>query len=213
MAGAIRKLLKGNLEFRRTYVSSQREFLHRLVSEGQSPDTLFIGCSDSRVIPELLTGSAPGELFVVRNIANVVPPVRRRGGGVGAAIEYALEALAVDHMVVCGHYGCGGVRAAVEGIHHDPPLPTVERWLENVRPAARRAARALRPGEALLRRAVEENVEEQLANLATYPAVRAALDAGKLVLHGWCFEMDTGRVLVWDADEDVFLPADTHLTG
>lgn len=213
MSGAIKKLLRGNLAFRESYVSSQRGFLSRLVSEGQSPDTLFIGCSDSRVIPELLTGSAPGELFVVRNVANVVPPVRRAGGGVGAAVEYALLALKVDHVVVCGHYGCGGVRAAVEGLHGDHDLPFVDRWLGAVRPAARRAARQLRPGEDPIRRAVEENVEEQLANLATYPMVREALEAGRLVLHGWSYDIETGQVFVWDAGRDVFLPPDTLLPG
>lgn len=213
MGQAIDKLILGNRAFRSTYVASQRDFLGRLVSEGQSPDTLFVGCSDSRVIPELLTGSAPGELFVVRNVANVVPRAARSRGGTGAAVEYALRHLHVDHVVICGHYGCGGIRAAVDGIPSDHPLPEVDRWLESSRRAAARARRQLRPGEDLQRRAVEENVEEQLVNLTTYPDVRAALDAGQLVLHGWCYDMQTGRLFAWDADEDVFTPADALLPG
>jgi len=205
----IEKLIRGNLSFRREYVAGARQFLERLASEGQSPGALFIGCSDSRVVPELLTSSSPGELFVVRNVANIVPPAdERRSMGddsVGAAIEYAIGVLGVEHVVVCGHYGCGGVRAVVE--HHVPhDSPRLAEWLTHAAPGATRAA--LAGGERVLDKAVEENVEEQIANLASYPMVRERLERGALQLHGWVYDLKSGHLVVWDALADAFLPAD-----
>ena len=108
------ELLAGHGRFRAAYAADEREFLRRLASEGQRPRRLFIGCSDSRVVPELLTGARPGDLFVVRNIANRVPPWRERDDGVAAAVEFALEQLGTPDVIVCGHDGCGGVSAALE---------------------------------------------------------------------------------------------------
>lgn len=204
----ITRLLRGNLTFRVSYVQGARAFLQRLASEGQSPGALFIGCSDSRVVPELLTSSAPGELFVVRNVANIVPPAdpaRSLGDdSVGAAVEYAVGVLGVEHIVVCGHHGCGGVRAVLEG-HVPADSPRLAEWLCHAAAPVERA----RSAEAPLERAVEENVEEQLANLASYPVVRAALDRGALHLHGWVYDLAAGTLAVWDAHTDRFVPADT----
>lgn len=207
----INKLIRGNLSFRREYVAGAGDFLDRLASEGQSPSALFVGCSDSRVVPELLTSSSPGDLFVVRNVANIVPPAdetRSLGDdSVGAAIEYALAVLGVQHIVVCGHYGCGGVRAVLED-HIPPNSPNLADWLCHAKPPAARATAAGHSGEALLDRSVEENVEEQIANLATYPLVRAQLDAGKLHLHGWVYNLRSGRLLVWNSFDDRWAEAD-----
>jgi carbonic anhydrase len=205
----IEKLIRGNLTFRHEYVAGARQFLERLASEGQSPGALFIGCSDSRVVPELLTSSSPGELFVVRNVANIVPPAdERRSMGddsVGAAVEYAIGVLGVEHVVVCGHYGCGGVRAVVER-HVPTDSPRLAEWLTHAAPGAERAAS--RGTARLLDRAVEENVEEQLGNLASYPMVRERLDRGELQLHGWVYDLKLGTLVVWDALSDAFLPPD-----
>lgn len=205
----IARLLKGNLTFRVEYVAGARDFLRRLASEGQSPGALFIGCADSRVVPELLTSSAPGELFVVRNVANLVPPAdagRSLGDdSVGAAIEYAVGVLGVEHVVVCGHYGCGGVRAVLED-HVPAGSPRLREWLCHAAAPVARAKAA--GGAATFERAVEENVEEQLANLASYPLVREALDRGALQLHGWVYDLAAGSVAVWDAHTDTFVAVD-----
>lgn len=210
MSQMIEKLIRGNRTFRRDYVAGASEFLMKLASQGQSPGALFIGCSDSRVVPELLTSSTPGELFVVRNVANIVPPadeVRSLGDdSVGAAIEYALGVLNVEHIVVCGHYGCGGVRAVLE--HHVPDTsPNLKEWLIHAQPAADRAVQRTSTRERV-DLAVEENVEEQLANLATYPAVRERLDAGTICLHGWVYDLGHGNLRVWDAGSDEFRSPD-----
>src|SRR5262245_11235372 len=106
-------LIHGYARFRAEYFAGEREYLHRLAVEGQRPSALYVGCSDSRVIPELLTSSAPGELFVVRNVANQVPTLQHSDASVGAAVEYAVGYLRVRHVIVCGHYGCGGVKAVL----------------------------------------------------------------------------------------------------
>lgn len=210
----IDKLIRGNKSFRKEYVAGAKDFLERLASQGQSPGALFVGCSDSRVVPELLTNSSPGELFVVRNVANIVPPadeVRSLGDdSVGAAIEYALAALKVEHIVVCGHYGCGGVRALVEA-HVPKDCPNLSEWLMHAAPACSRAAREGLEGVAALNRAIEENVEEQMANLATYPSVRAKLDAGELQLHGWIYDLHAGHLVIWDPRSETFRHMDSIL--
>lgn len=202
------KLLTGHATFRREFVAGSHQFLDKLASEHQSPDALFIGCADSRVIPELLTSSAPGELFVVRNIANLVPAATRGSSSVGAALEYAVQALHVQHIVVCGHYGCGGVKAMIEGVD-GTKMPELERWLKDaavVNAAAREEARG---GEDQWERAVEENVLDQLANLLTYPDIAGRLADGSMTLHGWVYDL-RGDLHVYDHERAEFLvPAAT----
>lgn len=198
------KLLRGHATFRREYVAHSRAFLADLASEHQSPDALYIGCADSRVIPELLTNSAPGELFVIRNIANLVPPAARADSSVGAALEYALGPLHVGHVVVCGHLGCGGVKAMIDGVDH-ARMPELHTWIADAA-VANATARETVPGADQWARAVEENVLDQLANLSTYPIVLEKLEAGALTLHGWVYDLH-GGLLVYDDDAERFLPA------
>lgn len=203
------KLLRGHATFRREYVAGSREFLANLASTHQSPDALYIGCADSRVIPELLTSSAPGELFVIRNVANLVPPAERADASVGAALEYAVQALHIQHIVVCGHLGCGGVKAMIEGVDATR-MPELAAWIAEAA-VANAAARGIAEDdaashEARWARAVEENVLDQLANLPSHPCVRGALAAGKMTLHGWVYDLD-GDLLVYDHDAARFLPA------
>lgn len=195
------KLLHGHATFRREYVARSREFLAQLASEHQSPDALFIGCADSRVVPELLTGSAPGDLFVVRNVANLVPPATRASSSVGAALEYGLGALGVGHIVVCGHYGCGGVKAMIEGVDGEA-MPELKRWISHAA-VCNAAARDGSGGDAQWRRAVEENVLDQMANLTTYPCVQQGLASGTVALHGWVYDLQ-GRLFVYDDAEGRF---------
>ena len=201
----VEELLAGHGRFRAEYVGDERAFLERLAREGQRPTTLLIGCSDSRVIPELLTDAAPGELFVVRNVANLVPAHEHGDASVGAAIEYAVEHLRVGEIVVCGHDGCGGVTAVLDdlqGISSDSQLGA---WLGGIRPAVERARRAEPAPSARLRRAVEENVLDGVTNLMTFPDVARAVEAGRLRLHGWVYDLSQATLRTYDADLDRFV--------
>ncbi len=198
------KLLTGHATFRREFVAGSRAFLDRLASQHQSPDALFIGCADSRVVPELLTSSSPGDLFVVRNVANLVPPAARGDSCVGAALEYAVQALGIRHIVVCGHYGCGGVKAMIRGVDATR-MPELDAWLKDaaiLNAAARSSAHA--DEQTHWQSAVEENVLDQLGNLPSYPCVKALLDAGELTLHGWVYDL-RGGLSVYDHAEQRFI--------
>jgi carbonic anhydrase len=200
------EFLRGHRKFHREYVADERDFLERLASEGQSPDALYIGCSDSRVVPELLTSSSPGALFVLRNVANLVPTFDDPDSSVGAAIEYAIGHLHVPHIIVCGHYGCGGVKAALDGLDKIRELPSLFEWLSEVRTAAENLDPALE-SDLRWRRAVEESVVFQLGNLPSYPAVAHALAAGTLRLHGWVYDIHTCALSVYDVDRHAFIPS------
>ena len=204
----IDKFLHGHKEFLSRYCPTERPYLESLAQRAQSPGALYVGCSDSRVVPELLTQSAPGELFVVRNVANLVPPLIHADASVGAALEYAVVHLKVPNVIVCGHHGCGGVRTALGGLGGlGPDEASLKEWLEPVTPLAERARQlGLTPDEEL-RWAVEENVLVQLDNLLTFPALKRRLDEGKLTLHGWIYDMGQVSLTVYDACADRFVPA------
>jgi carbonic anhydrase len=206
-------LLKGHREFARRYVTEEREFLARLASQGQSPSTLFIGCSDSRVVPELLTASSPGDLFVVRNVANLVPPFVHADASVGAALEYAVGHLGVAHVVVCGHVGCGGVRAAMDKDSHAHALPSLGEWLRIIDLGTSSIGDASLSIETRWGLAVEENVLDQLANLATYPVVLEALEGGRLTMHAWVYDIQDGGLSVWNPQTARFEPAEIVMAG
>ncbi len=201
-------LLSGHARFRSEYFAGERAFLRELATKGQRPSALYVGCSDSRVVPELLTSSRPGELFVVRNIANVVPPLDHADASVGAAIDYAIEVLRVPHLIVCGHDGCGGVKAALDGIDKVSHLSSLHEWLGGVVPAAETARKIVEPKDDLLAVAVEENVLESMSNLISYPTVARALAAGSLALHGWVFDLAEGALRVYDVTTEEFVRAD-----
>lgn len=206
---AIDKLLTGHAAFRDQWLRDDRDYLQQLASRGQSPDALFVGCSDSRVIPELLTQSAPGQLFVVRNVANQVPAFDHADSSVGAALEYAIGHLHVQHIVVCGHDLCGGVKAVVQGADVRN-LPSLNEWLDGVR-GALQGLPAVDDAEAQLRAAVEANVVGQLDNLLTFKQVRAGVEEGTLHLHGWVYDLHGLSVRVFDPASDAFLLARTLL--
>lgn len=153
-----------------------------------APNTLFIGCSDARVVPELITGAEPGDLFVIRTAGNLVPAYRPEAEGVAASIEYAVAALGVQDIVVCGHSGCGAMTALAHG-HDLSANPAVAAWLRHAD-----AARARTTTAGDVSALVRQNVHAQLANLATHPSVARALTEGKLSLHGWVFDIATGHV-------------------
>lgn len=166
---------------------------YRKLAEGQYPEALFITCSDSRVIPALITGARPGEIFELRNAGNIVPPYGSPGvSGEAATIEYALEVLGVQDIVVCGHSHCGAMGALKAGDDLSA-LPGVDAWLGLARPDLTPVLTAA-SDDPSLPDVAQGNVVNQLDVLRTYPVVRHRLDGGRLRLHGWYYEVDTGQV-------------------
>jgi carbonic anhydrase len=204
------KILDGVRVFQQ-HVFGTKEDLFRRLGKGQSPLVLFITCSDSRINPNLLTQTEPGELFILRNAGNIVPPYGG-GGGEEATIEYAVAQLGVRHIVVAGHSSCGAMNGLLDP-HGLDSLPSVARWLTHARevvPQIQQAGEHLSPAERL-RLAIEKNVLLQKEHLKTHPSVAAALAAGKLQLHGWVYHFETGDVHAHDPAGDRFVPlAERH---
>ncbi|WP_051853186.1 carbonic anhydrase [Streptomyces aureocirculatus] len=199
----MRHLAEGIDRFRKEVFPGRAELFARLATTHR-PGTLFIGCSDARVVPELFTQAEPGDLFVVRTAGNLVPahvPGEPGGGvadGVVASVEYAVAVLGVADIVVCGHSACGAMTALAEG-HDLSGVPAMGRWLRHADTALGRAtAAAGEPPEVAA--LVRENVMVQLAHLATHPPVARALATGRVRLHGWVFDIATGGVEDLTAD-------------
>lgn len=182
----------------------QRSLFKHLVDDGQHPTTLFIGCSDSRLVPYLLTDAGPGELFLVRNVGAFVPPYDQSQGfhGTAAAIEFAVLNLQVQRIVVCGHSHCGAIRA----LYGEVPAAAqnLARWLDLGREAALPVAE---PGPEVLRRTEQRAIVLQLERLMAYPMVRDRVDAGQLTLHGWHYVIEDGEIHVFDVGVGNFVPA------
>ncbi|MGB8941838.1 MAG: carbonic anhydrase [Streptomyces sp.] len=189
-------LTEGVARFRRDVFPAKADLFTRLAGTHR-PTTLFISCSDARVVPELLTQSEPGELFVIRTAGNLVPAYTPGADGVAASIEYAVAVLGVSDVVVCGHSACGAMTALAE--QHDlSGLPAVADWLRHA-DASRARATGDAAGPELTGDLVRENVRAQLANLATHPSVARALLRDTLTLHGWVYDIPTGTVEELDA--------------
>jgi len=196
------RLIQGYRDFLAGRMPTERERYHELARRGQSPSILIIGCCDSRVSPETIFDTHPGELFVVRNIANLVPPYTPDGvcHGVFAALEFAIQVLKIKHIVVLGHAHCGGIRAFAE---HGPPLSagdSIHKWMSLIAPAAD-AVRASKDAPDYLTRLEQASINESLDNLLTFPYVREAVDDGRLFLHGAYFDVATGQVFVRDGTD------------
>ena len=190
------KLFRGIMEFRREEFERHKE-LFRELGRQQQPHTLFIGCSDSRVVPNLITGSAPGELFIVRNVANIVPPYRSTEEYVSttSAVEYAVLSLGVDTIVVCGHSNCGGC-AALNRPEELAHLPHVRKWLEVSAEVRGRVDRLMTGDTPEEREWLTEqvNVLVQMKNLLTYPYVRDKYERDELKIFGWHYLIETGEI-------------------
>lgn len=192
-----RKLIQGYEKFRAKY-ESDHEIFDRLAEDGQHPKVMWIGCADSRVVPELITGSDPGELFDVRNIANVVPPASSAACATGAAVEYAVMHLKVDHVVICGHTECGGIGALASEPSPETE-PHIVTWLDLARPAREKVLAAGVAEEDQYLETIKTNVLMQLDNLRTYPCVVAGERTGTLTVHGWLYDLHEGTVRAYDA--------------
>jgi carbonic anhydrase len=200
------KIVRGIHQFQTTEFSAHRELFETL-SQGQRPETLLITCSDSRIAPELLMQTQPGDLFVLRNAGNLIPPYGAANGGEGATVEYAIAALGVKHALVMGHSNCGAMKGLL-----DPDsladMPLVSEWLKHA-DATRRVVDECYPdleGVNLLNAAIKENVLVQLDNLRTYPKVAALMTKGELTLHGWIYEIESGQILAYDPKVSHFVP-------
>jgi len=191
------KLISGYRRFREKFDSDHEVFV-RLADEGQNPKVLWIGCSDSRVVPELITGADPGELFDVRNIANVVPPAASAACATGAAIEYAVIHLEVRHIVVCGHTECGGIKA-LEATPEPTNEPHIASWLELARPAREKVLNSDVAETDRYLETIKTNVLMQCENLRSYPCVAGGERSGELSIHPWLYDLHTGRILAFDA--------------
>lgn len=201
----MQKLVKGIHSFQRGFFASHRELFKQLAEAGQQPETLFITCSDSRVDPNLITNSQPGELFIVRNVGNVVP-TPALPGGTAAAIQYAVEVLKVQNIILCGHTQCGALKAILDpdSVTH---LEYVSRWVKStisVKNVIEEKYSHLE-GEAKLTAAIQENVLAQLEHLREYPFVAERMDAGKLHVNGWIFDVGRGEVFDYDPEYGEFL--------
>ena len=189
--------------FKSDYFPLHQQRFQDLVSQGQHPKTLFIGCSDSRLVPYLLTGTGPGELFIVRNVGAFIPPYDGSHGlhGTTAAIEFAVLSLKVERIVVCGHSQCGGIRAAYEGVPDE--AIALKAWLRLVE----EALLPVQPSFEAMRRTEQRSVVLQLERLLQYPMVRRAVEAGMLTLHGWHYVIEDGEIHIFDAQKGGFIPA------
>ncbi len=185
-----------------TFPGVQDQF-QSLVKDGQHPTILFIGCSDSRLVPYMLTGTGPGELFLVRNVGAFVPPYDGSAGyhGTSAAIEFAVLNLKVSRIIVCGHSHCGGIRALYEEC--DPRAKNLTAWLE----LGREAAMPVQISPEALRRTEQRSIVLQLERLMGYPMVREQVDAQKMTLHGWHYVIEDGEIHVFDVKQGAFVPA------
>lgn len=202
-AAAPDQLLQRLRHFHSDYFPLHQQRFQDLVSEGQHPKTLFIGCSDSRLVPYLLTGAGPGELFIVRNVGALVPPYDQSHGlhGTTAAIEFAVLALHVERIIVCGHSHCGAVRVAYEGVPEEAIALTA--WLKLLQ----EALLPVQPGPEAMRRTEQRAVVLQLERLMDYPMVRRSVEAGKLTLHGWHYVIEDGEIHIFDVNQGSFVPA------
>jgi len=203
-----KQLVDGYRAFLNDRLRHEQERYRDLAHRGQSPDIMVIGCCDSRCSPEVIFDARPGELFVVRNIANLVPPYApdAQAHGVSAALEFGVIALKVKHIVVLGHAQCGGVRAFAEGAGPLTPGDFIGNWMKLMAPAAQRIGpqgdRSLSDYLTLLEQA---NVALGLANLMTFPRLRAMVESGEVKLHGAYFGVATGRLSVRDASTGQFM--------
>lgn len=212
MDQVLEKLKKGILKFQTNIYPENAEKYCKAASEPQKPSALIITCADSRIDPELITQSGPGEIFVTRNIGNLVPAYGEMMGGVSAVIEYAVSALKVRHIAVCGHSDCGAMKALLNPASLES-MSSVKNWMRNAEAALSvtdsRAKADENPADRL-KRLTEENVLLQIQHLRTHPAVAGAAAREELTLSGWVYDIGTGQVRISDDGSRSFHPVATE---
>lgn len=209
-------LIKSHKQFKKKYSKKYSTLFQRLVTQGQSPKTLFITCSDSRIVPNLITYTKPGDLFIARNIGNFIPPFDpdSQASATPAVIEYAISVLNVDNVIICGHTDCG----ACKSLHQDIPEDDIEmthikKWLKFGENAKEQAMAFVgnKDLDALYSATEKFNIIDQLKNLLTYPAVKRKVAEGEIFVQGWYYHLDKGELEYFDPIEHRFMPLESAL--
>ena len=209
-ADRLKEFVAGNETFKKTYFKNHEAQLLSLVKEGQQPRALFIGCSDSRVIPDLIIQSNPGDLFVIRNVGNFVAPYKPDEDfhSTAAGIEYAVNVLGVSEIIICGHSHCGAI-ASLYKTNFDSSMIHTAKWLtlgEKAKSMALLALGAGAPQNELLRATEHLSIVTQIENLLTYPYVKKRVEEDNLFIHGWYYDIETGGIEYYDPDIYQFRP-------
>lgn len=184
----LEKLKMGNKNFVATFIKN-KDLYTGLVENGQHPKVLWVGCSDSRVVPEFIVNVDAGDLFVTRNIANIIPPTEANDHNTSSVLEYAVLHLNVEHIVICGHTGCGGINAALNGIAKDT---RIHKWLQHTAPAIESAKTLNTDSKELT--AIKENVKLQASNLLTFNYIKTKYEQNLINIHMWLYDMHTGKI-------------------
>jgi carbonic anhydrase len=206
----MQKLLDGYAKFRNQVFPQQKDRF-RLLADRQAPDALFITCSDSRVVPDLILQTEPGDIFVCRTAGNIVPPHGQMAGGVSATVEYAVEVLDVRHIILCGHSDCGAIKAMFD--RRDlGRLPLTSKWLGFIEPAWKYLDAGIPSDPRALHTAlIHANVIAQYENLKTHPEVARAIAHKKLQIHGWYYDILTGAIEAYAPEERKFIPLEQSI--
>jgi carbonic anhydrase len=213
MADEVLEQLKaGILKFQSTVYPRLQETYERAVAVPQEPKTLIITCADSRIDPELITQSGPGELFTTRNIGNMIPAYPEMLGGVSAVLEYAVSVLKVKHVVVCGHMDCGAMKALMDPASLEE-IPAVKSWLTLAAAALRVARSTAQDGELpsdFMRRLTEQNVLLQMKHLQTHPSIAEGMARGELTISGWVYDIGSGGIRISEDANPAFHPVEAE---
>jgi len=201
----IDQMIKGNQKFKDIHFPKLEKRFDDLVENGQKPTILFIGCSDSRVVPDLIVNSKPGDMFILRNIGNFVPPYKNDSDfhGSSAAIEYAVSVLEVRDIIICGHSHCGACASLYQDLSNEPHLKHVKKWLELGKKAKEYTLLATQDKEnkeQILRTTEKISIKHQLENLLTYPEIYKKVKDGKLDIHGWYYKIEDGTIEYYDGE-------------
>ena len=210
----MQQLLDGYKRFRAD-VFPKRATLFQNLAEHQKPSTLFITCADSRVVPDMILQTNPGDLFICRNAGNIVPPYGEMAGGVSATIEYAVMAVGVQNIILCGHSNCGAMKAVLSGKKHET-MPTVDSWLNHSHSAfqmleSEAPQHQKWTDKERLRALTRANVVSQLNNLRTHPSVAAGISKGSLNVYGWVYEIHSGEIQNFNSEQGRFISLDESL--
>jgi carbonic anhydrase len=207
----IEKLIKGNKKFKNSKFLKLKSRFDNLVEYGQKPEVLFIGCCDSRVVPDLIVNSNPGDLFILRNIGNFVPPYKYDNDfhGSSAAIEYAVSVLGVKDIIVCGHSHCGACASLYDDLSKEEHLVHVRKWLELGKNAKKDAKKLIKKKDKdnkqkLFRFTEKASIKHQLQNLLTYPEIKRKVKSGEIELHGWYYKIEEGTIECYEGDIENF---------